>query len=91
MANEHVYQCRICGVDYTLRGDKTPEEMARIVRMLEEKMERIQAAKPNYSAVRALTLSALQLAEELYDERQDYRQVLAEADIGAEYDLFSQK
>lgn len=88
MANNNIYRCRLGGVEYTLCGDKTPAEMELIVRMVERKMESIQELCPQYSAMRTATLAALQLAEELYDAQRDYTDLLSEADIGAEYDLF---
>ncbi|MBQ6808443.1 MAG: cell division protein ZapA [Firmicutes bacterium] len=91
MANDNIYRFRLFGVDYTLCGDKAPAEMEMIVRMVEQKMESIQELAPGYSTMRTVTLAALQLAEELYDARKDYTDMLFEANIGAEYDLFNMK
>ena len=91
MANNNIYRFRLSGVEYTLCGDKTPEEMELIVRIVEQKLDRIQQLTPGYSTIRTMTLAALQLAEELYDVRKDYSDMLSEANIGAEYDLFHLK
>lgn len=84
MAKHNIYRFRLQGIDYTLCGDKSPEEMEQIVRLVEQKMEQIQQLAPGYTAMRTATLAALQLAEELYDMRREYHALLSEADIGGE-------
>ena len=88
MAKHNIYRFRLQGIDYTLCGDKSPEEMEQIVRLVGQKMERIQQLAPGYSTMRTATLAALQLAEELYDVQKENHALLSEANIGGEYDLF---
>lgn len=89
MARENSIQFRLDGVDYMLRGDKSVEQLETIVSMVEQKISEIRRLAPRYSSMRASTLAALQLAEELLDAREEYGALLQEADIGGSYDLFN--
>lgn len=82
MTKDTVLRFRLDGVDYTLRGDMSREKMEEVVRLVEVKIAAIRALSPQYSGVRAATLAALQLAEELAQAREENEQVFAEADIG---------
>ena len=55
MAKHNIYRFRLQGIDYTLCGDKSPEEMEQIVRLVEQKMERIQQLAPGYSTTVSYT------------------------------------
>ena len=79
MAQDTILRFRLDGVDYTLRGDKSPDEMMKIVQLVSDKVDVIRERMPNYSAVRASTLAALQLAEELIDAREETSILLNEA------------
>lgn len=85
MADHSVMRFRLDGVDYTLRGDMSQERLREIIGLVEERINGIRAASPHYSAVRASTLAALQLAEALLDARDENAELLAEANIGASY------
>lgn len=85
MTKQNVLRFKLDGVEYTLKGDMPRERMERIVQMVEEKIEQIRTISPHYSAVRASTLAALQLAEALVDAEEENEQVLAEANIGGQY------
>lgn len=71
MAEKNVIRFRLDGVDYTLKGEMSVERLEKIVHIVEEKIAEIRTVAPNYSAVRASTLAALQLAEELLDARDE--------------------
>ena len=79
MASENTLRFRLDGLEYALRGEKTPEQLQQIVDMVCRKVAEIREVAPNYSAVRTSTLAALQLAEELIDVREESRQLLEEA------------
>ncbi len=88
MSNEITYRFRLNGMDYALRGEKTPEEMEQIVLMVEQRIADIYRVAPHYSGLRAATLTALQLAEELLGLRQEYAALQAGASGAEPYDLF---
>ena len=85
MTEKNVIRFRLDGVDYTLKGEMSVERLEKIVHIVEETIAEIRTVAPNYSAVRASTLAALQLAEELLDARDENAQVMAEANIGGQY------
>ena len=89
MVRDNSIKFRLDGVDYVLRGDKSLQQLENIVRMVEQKISDIRRLAPNYSSMRASTLAALQLAEELMDAREEYAELLLEAGIGGHDDLFS--
>ncbi len=89
MARDNSIQFRMDGVDYVLRGDKSREQLETIVGMVEQKIKEIRRLAPAYSSMRASTLAALQLAEELLTMKAEYAELLLEAGIGGG-DLFSQ-
>ncbi|MBO7667598.1 MAG: cell division protein ZapA [Firmicutes bacterium] len=67
------------GMEFTLRGDKSPEQLQRIADLVCQNAAQIKAVAPNYSPVRLATLTALNLAEELLDAREEVSQLLEEA------------
>lgn len=81
MSSENTLHFRLGGLEYALRGDKSPEQLQRIVDMVSQKVEEINTVAPHYSAVRTSTLAALHLAEELLDAREEARQLLEEAAV----------
>lgn len=88
---QNVYRFRLNGMDYQLRGDKTTEEMEEIVAAVDEKLQSIREAAPGYSGLRATTLAAIQLSEELLEARREISALLAEVNLGGqEYELFQQ-
>lgn len=89
MANE-VYRFHLNGLDYTLRGDKSVADMEKIVAAVEEKIEVINKMAPGYSAMRAATLAAIQLSEELLEAKRENAALMAEVNLGPEQDLFHQ-
>ena len=88
---QNVYRFHLNGMDYMLRGDKTTAEMEEIVSAVEEKIQLIREAAPGYSGLRAATLAAIQLSEELLDAKRENAALLAEVNLGGEqYELFQQ-
>ena len=85
MMKDNVLRFRLDGMEYTLRGDMSQERMERIVKMVEGKIAEIRSVAPQYSAARAATLAALQLAETLVEVEEENEQVMAEANIGGQY------
>lgn len=67
------------GMEFTLRGDKSPEQLQRIADLVCQNAAQIKAMTPNYPPVRLVTLTALNLAEELLDAREEISQLLEEA------------
>ena len=79
MPGDNILRFSLNGLEYALRGDKSPEQLQRIVDLVSEKVDRIKEVAPNYSAVRTSTLAALQLAEELLEAKEESSQMLEEA------------
>ena len=67
------------GMEFTLRGDKSPEQLQRIADLVCQNAAQLKAMTPNYPPVRLVTLTALNLAEELLDAREEISQLLEEA------------
>lgn len=67
------------GMEFALRGDKSPEQLQRIADLVCQNAAQIKAMLPNYPPVRLVTLTALNLAEELLDAREEVSQLLEEA------------
>ena len=66
-------------MEFTLRGDKSPEQLQRIADLVCQNAAQLKAMTPNYPPVRLVTLTALNLAEELLDAREEISQLLEEA------------
>lgn len=79
MASVNTLRFRLDGLEYVLRGEKSPEQLQLIVDQVCQKVDEIRQVAPNYSAVRASTLAALQLAEELLEVKEEARLLLEEA------------
>ena len=79
MAAQNFLRFRLDGVEYSMRGDKSREQMENIVKTVEEKITEIRAQAPYYSQARAATLAALQLSEELMDLQEEYAAFASEA------------
>lgn len=67
------------GMEFTLRGDKSPEQLQRIADLVCQNAAQLKAMTPNYPPVRLVTLTALNLAEELLDAREEVNELLKEA------------
>jgi len=83
MTASNFLRFRLDGVEYTLRGEKSPEIMEDIVRQVDEKLQDIRKQAPFYSQTRAITLAALQLSEELLELKAEYNAFLTEAGMEA--------
>jgi len=81
MAATNFLRFRLDGVEYTLRSDKSQEQLERIVKAVEEKISEIREQAPHYSQCRTATLAALQLSEELLDVREEYGDFAKEAGL----------
>lgn len=62
----------INGVRYTIKGDKTPENMFLMSRHVDEKMTQVLKRNPRLSLYKAAILVALNITEELFDLREEY-------------------
>ena len=62
----------IAGQRYVLRGDAGEERLAAIAHIVSETMERVREATRAASSERIAILTALNLAEELYRQRDEF-------------------
>lgn len=62
----------IAGQRYVLRGDAGEERLAAIAHIVSETMERVKEAARTASSERVAILTALNLAEELYRQRDEF-------------------
>lgn len=78
MTDQSTVRFRLEGLEYSLRGDKSPQQLQQIVDLVCQKVEELRRVAPHYSAVRISTLTALHLAEELMEAREEARLLLEE-------------
>jgi cell division protein ZapA (FtsZ GTPase activity inhibitor) len=82
MGADNSMEFQLDGIAYTLHGDMDKAKMERIVESVEKKISEVREQAPYYSRVRAATLAAILLAEELYDVKEEYATLVGEADTG---------
>ena len=81
MKSHNSLKFRLDGLDYTLGSDKPVAQMEAIVEAVAEKITEIRAQAPSYSQTKTTMLAALQLSEELFDLKEEYRGVTREAGL----------
>jgi len=62
----------IYGVHYTLKGEAAPEDMIKISQHVDEKMRLVIQRNPRLSLYKAAILAALNIAEEYYNLKEEY-------------------
>ena len=67
----------IYGQEYRISGDADPEYMAQIARYVDNKMKEVAKGTPLGSLSRIAILGALNIAEELFKERDEKNRILA--------------
>jgi cell division protein ZapA len=60
----------IMGSQYTIRGDADPEYIREIARFVDERMRQIAALSPAVPPLKVAILAALNVADDLYKERE---------------------
>jgi cell division protein ZapA len=67
----------IYGQDYRISGDADPEFMAEIARYVDSKMKEVAKGAPLGSLSKIAILGALNIAEELFKERDEKNRILS--------------
>jgi cell division protein ZapA len=80
--DHHILQVTLDGTQYTLRSDASIKRLQEIADKVEEKITLIRKIAPALSSNRVAMLTALHLAEDLLKMKDEYEEILAEADIG---------
>jgi cell division protein ZapA len=70
----------IFGQEYRIKGDADPEHMARIARFVDGKMKEVARGTSVGSVAKIGILAALNIADELFKEREEKLQVLEGVD-----------
>jgi cell division protein ZapA len=68
----------ILGRTFTLRGSISPENLGKVVRLVDEQLRELQRAFPASPMSDLAILAALNLAYECLESKEDYRQLQAE-------------
>lgn len=66
----------ICGTEYTLRGHAPEEHLQKVAKQVDDMMQKVAAANPNLDTRRVAVLTALNLADELYELRAKNEELL---------------
>ncbi|MDR1068519.1 MAG: cell division protein ZapA [Clostridiales Family XIII bacterium] len=69
MAATNKITVRIYGQDYTITGEKSPDEIQRVARHVDETMNAISEAVGGGSVSSLAVLTAINIADELYDNK----------------------
>lgn len=66
-------QIQIAGVDYCLKSERDPEEVKAIARYVDERITELSSSTHVKSQTKIAVLVALNIAEELFGMKQQYR------------------
>lgn len=75
---------KICGSEYRIRGDADPECIQEIAHYVDSKMREVTSETSLGSTLKVAILAALNIAGELFREREDRNRLLAEVQERAE-------
>lgn len=70
-------EVQIFGTTYTIRGDEEPEYIISLAKYVDEKMKAITAKGRTLSLQKLAVLTALNIADELFKEREKAREKIA--------------
>jgi cell division protein ZapA len=73
----------IFGHDYRIRGDVDPDHITEIARYVDMKMKEVAQGTPVGSLAKIGILAALNIAEELFKERNEKRRVMEDVETAA--------
>lgn len=74
MANTEVY---ILGQKYTIRGDASEEHIRELSRYIDDKLREICGSSPNIAPLKAMILTSLSIADELFRLRAEQEAIAA--------------
>jgi cell division protein ZapA len=74
----------ICGSEYRIRGDADPEHIQEIAHYVDSKMREVSKETSLGSTLKVAILAALNIAGELFRERDDRNKLLAHVEERAE-------
>lgn len=74
----------ICGSEYRIRGDADPECIQEIAHYVDSKMREVTSETSLGSTLKVAILAALNIAGELFREREDRNRLLAQVQERAE-------
>jgi cell division protein ZapA len=66
----------ICGSEYTVRGHAPEEHLQLVAKQVDDMMQKVAAANPNLDTRRIAVLTALNIADQLYELRTKYEELL---------------
>ena len=84
MNDRNEVRVQIFGTTYTIRGEADPEHIQRVAATVDAKMREINEKLPVASVAKVAVLASLNLADELYRERERRREQAARIDERAE-------
>lgn len=70
----------ILGQEYRVKGDSEPERIEMVGRYVDQKMRQLTKGSSLASSTKVAILAALNIADELYEERQNTSELLGEMD-----------
>ena len=79
-----IVKVEICGSEYRIRGDADPESIQEIAHYVDSKMREVTTETSLDSTLKVAILAALNIAGELFREREHRNRLLAEVQERAE-------
>jgi cell division protein ZapA len=68
-------EVHILGQKYVIRGDAPPEYIQQIADFVDEKLKEVYTTAPDITPLKAVILTALNIADELHRVKQEYNSV----------------
>ncbi len=72
---KHVARVKIVGEEYTVRSDATPEHTKAVADYLDREIRKVLGANASIETHKAAILAAMQITDELFNERTNARLV----------------
>lgn len=76
MKQECRIEIEICGVSYTLKGNRSPEQMLALAQHVDHTMKQLAGYNPKLSKSDLAVLAALNLADELHTLREEHNSIV---------------
>ena len=79
-ANKHSTKVTICGDDYSIRSDSTPEHTQAVAAYVDAKIREVLDSASVVESHKAAILAALQITDELFEARADHGEMAKSMD-----------
>jgi len=79
-SDKHTVRVNIFGSDYPIKSEADPEYIARVAQYVDQKMREISQKLNNRTALEVAVLTALNVTDELFQEKSDKDKTLAEVE-----------